>query len=48
MGKNSYENRASSSSFKFNGVVRVFEYWCPRICACIYYTFSLPIKLSPQ
>jgi len=32
MGKNSYESRASSSSSKFNGVVRVLECWCPRIC----------------
>jgi len=33
MGKNGCESRASSSSSKFNGVVRVFECWCPRICA---------------
>jgi len=32
MGKNSYESRASSSSSKFNGVVKVLECWCPRIC----------------
>jgi hypothetical protein len=32
MGKNSYESRASSSSSKFNGDVRVLECWCPRIC----------------
>jgi len=28
IGKNSYESRASSSSSKFNGVVRVLECWC--------------------
>jgi len=32
MGKNGYESQASSSSFKFNGVVRVLECLCPRIC----------------
>jgi len=32
MGKKSYESRASSSSSMFNGDVRVFECWCPRIC----------------
>jgi len=31
MGKNGYESQASSSSFKFNGVVRVLECLCPRI-----------------
>jgi len=32
MEKNSYESRASSSRSKFNGVVRVLECWCLRIC----------------
>jgi len=32
MGKNGYESQASSSSSKFNGVVRVLECWCPTIC----------------
>jgi len=32
MVKNSYESRALSSSFKFNGVVRVLECWRPRNC----------------
>jgi len=31
MGKNGYESQASSSSSKFNGVVRVLECWCPTI-----------------
>jgi len=32
MGKNGYESQASSSSSKFNGVMRVLECWCPIIC----------------
>jgi len=30
--KNSSQTRASSSSFMFNGVVRMLECWCPKIC----------------
>jgi len=30
--KNSYKSLALSSSFMFNGVVRVLERLCPRIC----------------
>jgi len=32
MGKNSYENRASSTSSMFNGDVRMLECWCAKIC----------------
>jgi len=32
MCKNNYNSQSSSSSFVFNGDVRLLEYWGPRIC----------------